>query len=206
MAHMAKDKNMIDAFNDGRDIHAETSKSLNIDRRMAKVVNFSIIYGTSAYGLARALEIDNHTAKTLIDQYFTTYSGVKQYMLDTVTFAKKEGYVETLFGRKRFIPEIYSTSPIVRNAAERAAINMPIQGSAADIMKLAMIDIDKYIKEQPNTEVLLQVHDELIVEAPIDQVDQIAQNMKQLMESAAKLDVPLIVDIESGPNWADLTN
>ncbi len=206
MAHMAKDKNMINAFNDGRDIHAETSKSLNIDRRMAKVVNFSIIYGTSAYGLARALEIDIHTAKTLIDQYFATYSGVKQYMDDTVAFAKKEGYVETLFGRKRYIPEIYSTSPMVRNSAERAAINMPIQGSAADIMKLAMIDVDKYIKTEPNTEVLLQVHDELIIETPEGQVDQIAQNMKKIMESAAKLDVPLIVDIESGPNWADLTS
>ena len=125
-------------------------------------------------------------------------------MDDTVAFAKKEGYVETLFGRKRYIPEIYSTSPMVRNSAERAAINMPIQGSAADIMKLAMIDVEKYIKTEPNTEVLLQVHDELIVETPEGQVDQIAQNMKKIMESAAKLDVPLIVDIESGPNWADL--
>lgn len=204
MAHIANDKNMISAFNAGRDIHAETSKSLNIDRRMAKVVNFSIIYGTSAYGLAQALEVDQHFAKNLIDQYFATYHGVKKYMFDTVSSAKQKGYVETLFGRKRFIPEIYSSSTVVRNAAERAAINMPVQGSAADIMKLAMIAIDKYLKDKPDISILLQVHDELILEIPQDKVELIAKEVKKLMESAHKLCVPITVELESGPNWADM--
>ncbi len=206
MAHISQDKAMIDAFNSDRDIHAETSARLNIDRRMAKVVNFSIIYGTSPYGLARALEIDQHLAKKLIDNYFTTYPGVAKYMTEIVFFAKQKGYVETIFGRRRYIPEIFSSNAVIRNSAERAAINMPVQGTAADIMKLAMIKIDQYLQTLPTGQanLLLQVHDELVVEAKNKYLNDVAKNMKQIMESAYQLDVPIIVELESGPNWRDM--
>ncbi|MDO8513596.1 MAG: DNA polymerase I [bacterium] len=204
MAHLSKDEAMIEAFRAGRDIHEETSNRLGIDRRMAKVVNFSIIYGTSPYGLAQALEIDQHEAKALIDHYFTTYPGVKKYMIDTVAKAKQDGFVETLFGRKRYIPEIYSASAVVRNSAERAAINMPIQGTGADIVKLAMIDVEKYIELSDSVRLLLQVHDELVLEVPEDKISPVAKDLKKIMESAYILEVPLVVKIEEGLNWADL--
>lgn len=203
MAVLSQDPAMMDAFKTGRDIHDETSKRLNIDRRTAKVVNFSIIYGTSAYGLSKDLEGDQHHAKELIDHYFATYPSIKKFMLDTVSNAKQNGYVETLLGRRRYFPEIYSASAPVRNAAERAAINMPVQGTAADIMKLAMIKLNDYLLFE-DSQLLLQVHDEVIIESPCEKAAEVANKIKKIMETAYTLNVPIIVEASIGKNWADM--
>jgi DNA polymerase-1 len=209
LAHVSGDPALIEAFKDDQDIHAITaSKIYGVDqnqitsdmRRIGKMVNFAITYGISAYGLARRLEISTQSADEIIKHYFANYPQVKAYLDNTIDFAMKNGYVETIFGRKRDIPELKSSNRNIVEEGKRMAINAPIQGSAADIIKLAMINIDKKIKKMRSM-MILQVHDELVFEVPQAEIDVIEQIIKESMENAFNMKVPLKVEIEVGESW-----
>ncbi|MDD5259768.1 MAG: DNA polymerase I [bacterium] len=214
LAHMSGDEHMKQAFHNHEDIHSHTAceifglKPEEIDdekRRIAKTVNFGLSYGMSPYGLSQALGIDAATAKDYIDKYFARFSGVKEYMEKIVEKARHDGFVTTLLNRRRYLPEINAKDRNIRSFAERVAINMPIQGTAADIIKIAMINIAKKLKQENfQSKMLLQVHDELIFEVPKAEVKQLEQMIKQEMETALKLDVPLEANVSIGPNWRDL--
>jgi DNA polymerase-1 len=212
IASMSGDENMIQAFKNDEDIHSRTAKEIfNLDslddvtsdqRRKAKEVNFGIPYGVSAYGLANRLGISNSEGKDMIDQYFERFPGILEYINETKAFAQEHGYVKTLMGRRRYISDINASNWNRRSFAERTAINMPIQGTAADIIKQAMIDIQEYlVKQDLQTRMLLQVHDELIFEVPEEENDSVPQKLKELMESAYELSCPLKVDMGLAKNW-----
>lgn len=212
MAHLSGDQALLDAFQQGKDIHAATAAEIlgvSIDqvdseqRRRAKAVNFGLIYGMSAFGLAKQLGIPRSEAQRYMDKYFERYPGVMQYMEDTRSTAAERGYVETLFGRRLYLPEIQSRNGIRRKAAERAAINAPMQGTAADIIKKAMLLVDDWIEEQGQGRVklLMQVHDELVFEVKESALSEIESKIQELMESAASLNVPLVADVGCGNNW-----
>lgn len=213
LAHVAGIDALIEAFEAGEDIHAMTASQVfgipveGMDpmvRRNAKAINFGIIYGISAFGLARQLSIPQSEAKAYIDAYFERYPGIKDYMENTKQFARDHGYVETLFGRRCHTPEIKNKLPNHRAFAERAAINAPIQGGAADIIKRAMIRLPNALEEADlKTKMLLQVHDELIFEVPVNEIDEATTVIKQVMENAASLKVPLVVDPGVGDTWAE---
>ncbi|GAB1416902.1 DNA polymerase I [Paludibacter sp.] len=213
MAHLSKDANMIEAFRSGHDIHTATAaKIFKVDladvdsdmRRKAKTANFGIIYGISIFGLADRLNISRAEAKELIDGYFATYPSVKLYMDNIVQEAKDKGYVETIFGRKRYLTDINSQNSIVRGYAERNAINAPIQGSAADIIKIAMIRIQNRLdKENLGTKMIMQVHDELNFSVPSSEIDYIKKLVADEMENAANLQVKLVADCGVGSNWLE---
>jgi DNA polymerase-1 len=214
IAAMAEDENMIEAFRNNEDIHARTAKEIfglsSLDevtreqRTKAKRVNFGIPYGVSAYGLASRLGISNSEGKELIDQYFERFPGILDYIEETKQFAKEHGYVKTLMGRRRYIPRINSRNWNTRSFAERTAVNMPIQGTAADIIKQAMIDIHTFIKrEKLETRMLLQVHDELVFEVVEGEQDSVPQQLKELMEMAFNLAVPLKVEMGLADNWLE---
>jgi DNA polymerase I len=213
MAHLSEDSNMIAAFNSGHDIHTATAANIykipmsevNSDmRRKAKTANFGIIYGISVFGLAERLNISRAEAKELIDGYFVTFPQVKEYMDMAIQQAKRDGFVETLFGRKRYLSDINSQNSVVRGYAERNAINAPIQGSAADIIKIAMVKIhQRLISEKLKTRMTLQVHDELNFSVPMDELLIVRALVVEEMESAVKLRVPLIADCNSGSNWLE---
>jgi len=213
MAHLSEDKNMIDAFCSGKDIHAATAArifNIPIDhvtrdmRRKAKTANFGIIYGISVFGLSEQLRISRNEAKDLIDGYFLTYPGVKEYMDKSIEKARQNGYVETIFHRKRFLPDINSRNAIVRGYAERNAINAPIQGSAADIIKVAMNRIYKRFQEEKlRSQMIMQVHDELNFNVFPDELDRVKEIVVYEMENAARLNVPLIADCGVGNNWLE---
>lgn len=213
IAALAHDERMLKTFKKGEDIHAAVAAEVNgvkpkdvtkEMRRRAKTINFGIIYGVSAFGLAARTNMSIVQANNYIHKYFDLHPEIKQYMEDIAAFAKQHGYVETLFGRKRYIPEIKSHVPALRSAAARAAINMPIQGTAADLLKMAMLSISKDLpKVSPDSRMLLQVHDELVLEAPTKDVKKVAKLIKDRMENVYKLDVPLHVDIEAGANWGE---
>lgn len=214
VAHVAKDKKMLDAFHADEDIHRATAATIfnippyKVDydkRRFAKIVNFGMIYGMSPFGLSQSLGVDHEKAEEIIDAYFNRYSGVRQYMIDIEKQGYKKGYVQTLLGRKRFIPELKSKNWQLRQAGRRMAINMPIQGTQADIIKMAMITIFKKINTMPETaRMILQVHDELVFEVKKDKVEKIARMCKREMEHAYKLLIPLKVDVYSGQNWGEM--
>ncbi len=213
MAHLSGDANMLDAFNSGHDIHTATAAKIfkkALDevttdmRRKAKTANFGIIYGISTFGLADRLSIPRAEAKELIDGYFATYPDVKRYMDEAIQRAKEAGYVETIFGRKRFLADINSQNSIVRGYAERNAINAPIQGSAADIIKIAMVKIQNRLeKENLHTTMTMQVHDELNFNVPVSEVEIAKKIVVDEMENAIKLQVPLIADCGVGANWLE---
>ena len=204
---------MIAAYRDGEDIHSITASQVfgvpieevtQKMRREAKAVNFGIIYGISDFGLSKNLGIPLATAKEYIEKYFKTYSAVKNYMNENVEFARKKGYVSTLTGRKRVIPEINSSNFNLRQFGERAAMNMPLQGSSADIIKIAMINVYKALKKAGlKAKLILQVHDELVIDAPENEAEKAAEILKYEMENAVQLKVPLTVDVHSGKNWYD---
>ncbi|MGX7091321.1 DNA polymerase I [Hutsoniella sourekii] len=215
LAHISGDPHMIQAFQDGEDIHAATArrvfgipKDQEIDsniRRQAKAVNFGIVYGISDYGLSQNLNIPRYEAKEFIDTYFEKYPGVSQYMEEVVKEAKSKGYVETLFNRRRYLPDLKSSNFNVRSFAERTAINSPIQGTAADIIKIAMIRLDRAIQEAGlEARLLLQVHDELILEAPDSEMETLSDLVVEIMESAVELQVPIEVEYNQGNTWYDL--
>ncbi len=212
MAHLSGDKALLDAFRHGKDIHAATAAEiLGLDieqvsseqRRRAKAINFGLIYGMSAFGLAKQLDMGRNEAQDYMNVYFERYPGVLEYMESTRNTASEKGYVETLFGRRLYLPDIKSRNGLRRKAAERAAINAPMQGTAADIIKLAMIAVDHWVQQQPQDEVrlLMQVHDELVFEVKESALESVTTEVKALMEQAATLDVPLIADAGFGDNW-----
>jgi DNA polymerase-1 len=212
MAHLSGDEALLSAFREGKDIHAATAAEiLGVDiadvsseqRRRAKAVNFGLIYGMSAFGLAKQLGIPRGEAQSYMDKYFERYPGVMQYMEDTRSAASEQGYVETIFGRRLHLPEIKSRNGMRRKAAERAAINAPMQGTAADIIKKAMLLVDEWIEQNGNGRVklLMQVHDELVLEVEESALSEIESKVQELMESAAQLEVPLVADAGHGDNW-----
>ena len=211
MAHLSKDKNLTHAFNNNLDIHSATAAEVfgvNLDgvtqdqRRSAKAINFGLMYGMSAFGLTRQLDIPRAEAQKYLDTYFERYTGVKEYMENIKAKAKEDMYVETIMGRRLYLNEINAANGLRRQAAERAAINAPLQGSAADIIKKAMIDINKFLnKEMPEVKMIMQVHDELIFETPKQNSEGVLQVMKKMMEEAVKLDIPLIAEAAIGENW-----
>ena len=213
MAHLSGDKALIDAFLAGEDIHSATAARLygkqpsevtSDERRHAKTANFGIIYGISAFGLAQRLDISNRNAKELIENYFTSYPEVKAYMDGAVHRASESGYVETMFGRRRLLRDITSSNRTVRGIAERNAINAPIQGSAADIMKLAMVEIARRFKaEGIASKMIMQVHDEVVIDTLYSELDAVKRIVKEAMESVAKLRVPLIAEVNSGATWLE---
>ncbi|MGA2261193.1 MAG: DNA polymerase, partial [Acidobacteriota bacterium] len=214
LAHLSEDPALIDAFRHDEDIHERTAREVFSDaervnkaecRRRAKVINFGIVYGLSAFGLAQRLGISREDAQTFINAYFERYKGVRIWLDRTIEEARRTGIVRTLFGRIRPIPDIQSKDYAVRQFAERTAVNMPIQGTAADIVKIAMIRIHKALQNRGlSSKILLQVHDELVLESPVREVEQIQEILRQEMENAASLAVPLRVEMGLGDSWMDM--
>jgi DNA polymerase-1 len=213
IASLSKEHNMIEAFKSGHDIHAATAArvyDVQLDavtsdmRRNAKMVNFGIIYGISAFGLAERLNIPRKEAQEIIGQYSMQYPAIKEYMDGQIAFAKEHGYVETILGRRRYLRDINSANAVVRGFAERNAINAPIQGSAADMIKLAMIRIHRELQEGGfKTKMLLQVHDELVFDVPLTEVDRVKPLIEDGMRNALTMDVPIEVGMGIGKNWLE---
>jgi DNA polymerase-1 len=211
MAHLSGDKGLLDAFAQGEDIHRATAAEVfgvtplevsNEQRRAAKAINFGLIYGMSAFGLARQIDVDRTAAQTYMDRYFARYPGVARYMEETRAAAKENGYVETIFGRRLWLPDIRSSNVGRRQGAERAAINAPMQGTAADLIKLAMIAVQDWLdREGLQSRLILQVHDELVLEVPDDELAAVKEALPKLMAGVAKLSVPLVAEVGVGANW-----
>jgi DNA polymerase-1 len=211
MAHLSGDSSLLAAFAEDRDVHQATAAEVlgiplatvtSDQRRSAKAINFGLIYGMSAFGLARQLSISRGEAQKYVDLYFERYPGVKRYMDETRQKARDVGYVETIFGRRLYLPEILSRNQGLRQSAERQAINAPMQGSAADIIKRAMIDVDAWLQtSRAPARLIMQVHDELVLEVADEAVETLVQQLRQHMARAAHLSVPLKVDVGIGRNW-----
>ena len=211
MAHLSGDKGLLQAFRDGIDVHRATAgevfgtpyEAVDADqRRAAKAINFGLMYGMSAFGLSKQLAISRAEAQAYMDTYFERYPGVRDFMEDTRVSAREKGYVETLFGRRLYLPDINASNGQRRQAAERAAINAPMQGTAADIIKRAMISVDGWLQSRkPDAHLVMQVHDELVFEVREDQLDDLRAAVVRRMSEAAELDVPLVVDTGHGPDW-----
>ena len=213
MAHLSEDEHLVQDFREGRDIHAATAARVfhkpidevtRDERRKAKTANFGIIYGISAFGLAERMEVSRAEAKELITNYFSTYPKVKEYMEQRVNVAREKGYIVTEFGRRRYLPDLASKNAVVRGYAERNAVNAPIQGTAADIIKVAMIRIDhRFTAEGIRAKMILQVHDELNFSVLTDELDRVQRIVIEEMESAFTMRVPLIADCGTGNNWLE---
>ena len=211
LAHMSEDKHMIQAFKEGQDIHKQAASKVfktpleevtKEQRSNAKAVNFGIVYGISDFGLGEQLGISRKIAKQYIQEYLEEYQGIKDFMEKTKESAKEKGYVETLFNRRRYIPELKSNNYMVRQFGERAAMNTPIQGTAADIMKIAMLKVFKEIEKRGlKSKIVLQVHDEMMIEAPIEEAEMVKNIVKESMESAVTLKIPLIAEVSEAENW-----
>ncbi len=211
LAHMSEDANLIQAYREAQDIHRMTASQVfhipfeevtSLQRRNAKAVNFGIVYGISSFGLSQDLSITTKEASEYIESYFETYPGVKQFLDRQVQQAKEQGYVTTMFGRKRPVPELSSSNYMQRSFGERVAMNSPIQGTAADIIKIAMVKVSESLHRQNlKSRLILQVHDELLVEAWEDEIAQVEAILKQEMEAAAELSVKLDIDMNEGKDW-----
>ena len=211
MAHLSEDPGLLDAFRQNLDVHSATAAEVfgvsldNVSgdqRRKAKAINFGLIYGMSAFGLARQLHLDRGEAQRYIDVYFERYPGVREYMDRTRALAHEQGYVETLFGRRLYLPEINVRNKMRQQAAERTAINAPMQGTAADIIKKAMLSVDQWLTDdQVDARMIMQVHDELVLEVADSQLDSVCDSLCERMSSAAELAVPLLVEAGRGRNW-----
>ena len=211
LAHIAQDKNMIDAFLHGADIHTATaSQVFNLPplyvtplmRSRAKAVNFGIVYGIGAFSLSQDIGVSVAEADKYIKDYLRTYSGVKQYMEDTIAFGKEHGYVQTLFGRRRYLPELTASNHNLKAFGERVAMNTPIQGTAADIIKIAMVRVHRRLAaEGMKSRLVLQIHDELIVESPVEENEKAAAILREEMEGAVQLSVPMSVEAKVGKTW-----
>ena len=214
MAVLAKDKLFIDAFHAGADIHIRTAAEIweikeedvtKDQRRAAKAINFGILYGMGPRALSRSTGLTATEAKQFIDRYFEIHRSVREYLDETKIKAHDSGYVETYFGRRRYLPEIYSGVQMLVAQAERMAINMPVQGTAADIMKMAMLAVQGWLKQsQLKAKMLLQVHDELVLEVQKEDVPLVCHGLKEMMEGVVKFEVPLVVDIKIGENWGEM--
>ncbi len=211
LAHMSGDEQLIEAYHMDQDIHRITAAKVfhtpfeevtDLQRRNAKAVNFGIVYGISSFGLSQDLSISKKEAAEYIEQYFATYPGVKEFLDKLVSDAKKNGYITTMFGRRRPVPELSSSNFMQRSFGERVAMNSPIQGTAADIIKIAMIRVHDRLKEEGlASRLILQVHDELLIEARLEEVEQVERILQEEMQQAAKLNVPLEIDMHRGNNW-----
>jgi DNA polymerase-1 len=211
MAHLSRDSGLLNAFSNNQDVHKATAADVfNVplnkvtpeQRRRAKAINFGLIYGMSAFGLAKQLNVSRTDAQKYVERYFEKYPGVKSYMDQTKALADEKGYVETIFGRRLYLPGMRASNAMIRKAAQRTAINAPMQGSAADIIKQAMIDIDRWLSlGDLDARMLLQVHDELVFEVSENDAELLGDGVKFRMATAASLDVPLVVDIGVGNNW-----
>ena len=211
MAHLSDDPGLLTAFQEGQDVHRATaSEVFEVDldevsgdqRRKAKAINFGLIYGMSAFGLAKQLHLGRNEAQEYIDRYFQRYPGVAEYMDRTRALAKEQGYVETLFGRRLYLPEINARNKMRVQAAERTAINAPMQGSAADIIKRAMLSVDAWLGQgEADARMIMQVHDELVLEVAGDQTEPVCEQLCNLMSGAAEVSVPLLVVAGVGVNW-----
>jgi len=212
MAHLSNDETLLNAFNNNLDVHRATAAEIfeqaldevsDEQRRHAKAVNFGLIYGMSAFGLAKQLGVERKQAQSYIDQYFLQYPGVKEYMESTREYAREHGYVETVYGRRLYLPDIKASNHNVRQYAERTAINAPMQGTAADIIKRAMIAVDQWIGlDNQDVTMVMQVHDELVFEVDESKLDKIESAICEIMQGVAELSVPLVVDAGHGKNWA----
>ncbi len=213
LAHLSEDETLVDAFLNDIDVHSRTASEIfdvpleevtSEQRRVAKTVNFGVIYGQTPFGLSASLGIPRWEAEQYITNYFVRHPGVQSYQTDVLARATREGYVQTMFGRKRPLPELQSKAHNMRQLGERMAVNTPIQGTAADIIKLAMIRLDRMLEKKGlATRMLLQVHDELVLEAPRGEAEQASALIREAMEEAAELRVPLKVDLGTGANWAE---
>ncbi|HVF26926.1 MAG TPA: DNA polymerase, partial [Pyrinomonadaceae bacterium] len=213
LAHVTRDPQMLDAFQKGDDIHARTARlvfgaktpgELKEKRRFAKIVNFAIAYAVEPFGLSQRVGISRKEAKGVIEDYYKTYTGVRRFMDEVPETARKEGLVRSIYGRIRPVPAINDRNGQVRARAEREAINMPIQGTSSDIVKIAMLKVDEAMRrENLRARMVMQIHDELLVEAPADETERVAAILKREMESAVELDVPLEVEVGIGDNWMD---
>jgi DNA polymerase-1 len=212
VASLAEDDKMIEIFKRGEDIHRATAAVVNnvpLDkvtkemRSAAKQVNFGVLYGMGSYGLSARVDLTQYEAKQFIDKYFSEFSGVKKYLDATMAFARESGYVETLFGRRRYIPEINVSNFQIRSGAERMAINHPVQGTAADLMKMAMVAISLKLPEK-TARMLSQVHDELVFEVREDLVDEVSKIIKDAMENVVKLRVPVVAEVNAADNWGEV--
>ena len=211
LAHCSGDQHLIEAYKEARDIHRITASQVfhtpfdevtDQQRRNAKAVNFGIVYGISSFGLSQDLSITRKEAAKYIEDYFKTYPGIKAFLDNAVAHAKEQGYVVTLFGRRRPVPELSSSNFMQRSFGERVAMNAPIQGTAADIIKIAMVGVNNRLKSQKmKSRLVLQVHDELLIEAYESELEEVKKLLKEEMEQAASLDVPLEVDMHTGNNW-----
>ena len=212
LAHLSGDEHLIRAFISGADFHAQTASRVfdvpveevtPLLRSRAKAVNFGIVYGQQAFGLSQSLDIPFYEAKQMIDRYFEVYSGVRTYLDDVVVSAKENGYVSTLYGRRRYIPELHSSNANQRGFGERTAMNHPMQGTAADIIKIAMRRVqEELLNRGYQSKLMLQVHDELDFSVPENEVEEITRLVKEIMENVVELKVPLVVDVSAGSNWA----
>lgn len=202
LAHVSEDPKLIAAFQAGDDFHAQVARELGVDRRLAKAINFGIIYGLGAVALAQDADITPEEARQFINRYFTTFPGVANYIEKTKALARSQGFVSTLFGRRRYLPDIHSPNQMLRSGAERMAVNMPCQGTVADLVKLAMIRVNR--ESLVGAQLLLQIHDELLFEVDPSEITTIAPKIRQLLNTVIELKVPLEVDIKTGPNWADM--
>jgi DNA polymerase-1 len=213
LAHLSGDEHLVDAFNSGADFHASTAARVfgvpvgDVTAQMrsrAKAVNFGIVYGQQAFGLAQSLEIPMSEAKEMIDRYFEAYPGVRAYLDDAVDKAKELGYAETMFGRRRHIPELAARNAVQRGFGERTAMNHPMQGSAADIIKMAMNEVARrLVADGFSARLLIQVHDELDFSVPVAEVESLSAMVKDVMENVVELKVPLIADVSHGATWAE---
>ncbi|MBR5700923.1 MAG: DNA polymerase I, partial [Oscillospiraceae bacterium] len=213
LSHLSGDRVMQQAFRDGEDIHRATAAQVfgiepyqvtSLMRSRAKAVNFGIVYGISDFSLAQDLHITRSEARAYMDSYLERFSGVRAYMKETVERAKRDGYAVTMFGRRRYLPELSSSNYNLRSFGERVALNMPVQGTAADIIKLAMVRVDRRFREElPQARLLLQVHDELIAECPPELAEKAARLLETEMSAAAELDVPLLAEAHIGASWYD---
>ena len=213
MAHLSCDTHLIEAFRKGQDVHAMTAAKIfgispdevtSDQRRIAKTANFGIMYGISSFGLAQRLKIGRAEAKKIIEDYFANFPAISSFIEDTLAVTRENGYVETIFGRRRYLPDINSKNGTVRSLAERNAVNAPIQGTAADIIKLAMINVDRRIaKEGLKSRMILQIHDELVFDAVADEVEKLEAIVKEEMENVTRLSIPLTVECNHGKNWLE---
>jgi DNA polymerase-1 len=213
MAHLCCDKHLIEAFRAGQDVHATTASRIfgvaledvtPDQRRIAKTANFGIMYGISSFGLAQRLKISRGEAKKIIEDYFANFPAISSYIEDTLAAARENGYVETIFGRKRYLPDINSRNATVRALAERNAINAPIQGTSADIIKLAMINTDRRIRQEGlQSRMILQIHDELVFDTTPEEVERLEAIVKEEMENVIELTIPLTVECNHGHNWLE---
>jgi DNA polymerase-1 len=212
LAHLAEDETLIEAFRRGDDIHDQTAARVfgaksGMDRHKmrstAKMINYALLYGKTAFTLAKDIGVTPHIAQEFIDSYFAGFPRVRHFIDRTLAEARASGIVKTMYGRRRLVPELNSRNGQVRSAAERVAVNLPIQGSAADIMKHAMIDVHAALKSRPAARMILTVHDELLFEVPREQAEEVVEIVRERMQSTAQLKVPLTVDVGIGENWND---